>query len=59
MTNRGEEVEAVTHFLFLGSQITEDSDWSHEIMGLDDMIFVFLMLSFKPAFSLSSFIKRI
>ena len=33
----------------------------HEVMGLDAMIFVFLMLSFKPAFSLSSFtfIKRL
>ena len=27
----------------------------HEVMGLDAMILVFLMLSFKPAFSLSSF----
>ena len=34
---------------------------SHELMGLDAMIFVFWMLSFKPAFSLSSFtlIKRL
>ena len=33
----------------------------HEIMGPDVMILVFLMLSFKPAFSLSSFtfIKRL
>ena len=33
----------------------------HEVMGLDAMIEVFLMLSFKPAFSLSSFtfIKRL
>ena len=32
----------------------------HEVMGLDAMILVFLMLSFKPTFSLSSFtfIKR-
>ena len=32
----------------------------HEVMGLDAMIFVFCMLSFKPTFSLSSFtfIKR-
>ena len=28
----------------------------HEVMGLDAMILVFLLLSFKPAFSLSSFI---
>ena len=33
----------------------------HEVMGLDTMILVFWMLSFKPAFSLSSFtfIKRL
>ena len=33
----------------------------HEVMGLDAMIFVYLMLSLKPAFSLSSFtfIKRL
>ena len=33
----------------------------HQVMGLDTMIFIFLMLSFKPTFSLSSFtfIKRI
>ena len=33
----------------------------HEVRGPDAMIFIFLMLSFKPAFSLSSFtfIKRL
>ena len=33
----------------------------HEVMGLDAVILVFLMLSFKPVFSLSSFtlIKRL
>ena len=33
----------------------------HEVIGLDAMIFVFWMLSFKPAFSLSSFsfLKRL
>ena len=33
----------------------------HEVMGLDSLIFVFWMLSFKPAFSLSSFtfLKRL
>ena len=33
----------------------------HEVMGLDAMIFIFQMLSFKPAFSLSSFtfVKRL
>ena len=30
----------------------------HEVMGLDAMILVFLMLSFKPAFPLSSFTSR-
>ena len=28
---KGEKVEAVTDFLFLGSKITVDSDYSHEI----------------------------
>ena len=34
---------------------------SHEVMGLDAMIFIFWMLSFKPTFSLSTFtfIKRL
>ena len=27
----GEKAEAVTDFLFLGSKITADGDWSHEI----------------------------
>ena len=31
MGNRGEKVEAVTDFLFLGSNITADGDCSHEI----------------------------
>ena len=36
-------------------------DISHEVMGLNVMIFVFRMLSFKPTLSLSSFtfIKRL
>ena len=29
-----EKVEAVTDFLFLGSKITTDGDWSHEIRWL-------------------------
>ena len=29
----GENVEVVTNFLFLGSKITADGDWSHEIKG--------------------------
>ena len=37
-----------------------DGTGCHEVMGLDAMILVFFMFSFKPAFSLSSFtlIKR-
>ena len=31
MANRGEKVEVVTDFLFLGSKITADGDCSHEI----------------------------
>ena len=34
---------------------TVSSSICHEVMGLDAMIFVFWMLSFKPTFSLSSF----
>ena len=29
----GETVETVTDFIFLGSKITADGDWSHEIKG--------------------------
>ena len=44
---------------------TQLRDWTtticHEVMGLDAMILIFWILSFKPAFSLSSFtsIKRL
>ena len=31
MVNKGEDVERVTDFLFLGSKITADGDCSHEI----------------------------
>ena len=31
MANRGEKVETVTDFIFLGSKIIVDSDCSHEI----------------------------
>ena len=31
MANRREKVEAVTDFVFLGSKITADGDFSHEI----------------------------
>ena len=34
---------------------TFSSSICHEVMGLDAMILVFLMLNFKPVFSLSSF----
>ena len=27
----GETMETVTYFIFLGSKITAESDWSHEI----------------------------
>ena len=30
----GETVEAVSDFIFLGSKITADGDWSHEIKRL-------------------------
>ena len=30
----GGKVETVAHFIFLGSKITVDSDWSHEIKTL-------------------------
>ena len=41
--------------------VTVSPSICHEVMGLDAMIFVFWMLSFKPTFSLSSFtfIKRL
>ena len=31
MANREEKMELVSDFLFLGSEITADGDWSHEI----------------------------
>ena len=31
MANRGETIEIVTDFIFLGSKITADGDYSHEI----------------------------
>ena len=41
--------------------LTVSPSISHEVMGLDAMIFVYWMLSFKPTFSLScfTFIKRL
>ena len=34
MANRGETMETVTDFIFLGSKITADGDCSHEIKRL-------------------------
>ena len=47
------KIKSVTIFIYSPSIC-------REVMGLDAMIFIFWMLSFKPAFSLSSstFIKR-
>ena len=46
----GEKVEAVTDFLFLGSQITVDGDCSHEIKRL-------LLLGRKVMTNLDSILK--
>ena len=37
----GETVETGSDFIFQGSKITADGDYSHEINGPDAMIFVF------------------
>ena len=34
----GETMETVTDFIFLGSKITEDSDWSHDIKFLEEKL---------------------
>ena len=46
----GEKVEAVTDFLFLGSEITVDIDYSHEIKRC-------LLLGRKPMTNLDSILK--
>ena len=46
----GEKVEAVTDFIFLGSKITADGDYSHEIKGC-------LLLRKKAMSSLDSALK--
>ena len=46
----GEKVEAVTDFIFLGSQITADGDCSHEIKRL-------LLLGRKAMTNLNSVLK--
>ena len=50
MANRGEKVEVVTDFLFLGSKITVDGDCSHEIKR-------FLFLEGKAMTNLDSILK--
>ena len=46
----GETMETVTDFIFLGSKITADGDWSHEIkrhllLGTKAMMNLLLLLS--------------
>ena len=50
MANRGEKVEVVTDFLFLGSKITEDGNCSHEVIRQ-------LLLSRKALPNLDSVLK--
>ena len=47
----GEKVEAVTHFIFLGSKITADGDCSHEIKRC-------LLLGRKTMTNLDSVLKN-
>ena len=35
---KGEKVETVTDFIFLGSKITADGDCSHEIISLEEKL---------------------
>ena len=46
----GEKVETVTEFIFLGSKVTADSDWSHEIKR-------WLLLGKKAMTNLDSVLK--
>ena len=46
----GEKVEAVTDFIILGSKITADGDWSHEIKRS-------LLLGIKAMTNLDSILK--
>ena len=50
MANRRGKVEAVTDFLFLGSKVTSDGDWSHEIRRQ-------LLFGRKPMTNLNSMLK--
>ena len=34
----GETMETVTDFIFLGSKITEDCDWSHDSCSLEEKL---------------------
>ena len=47
----GERMETVTDFIFLGSKITADHDWSHEIK-------INLFLQRKAMAKLGSILKR-
>ena len=51
MANRRGEVEAVTDFIFLGSKITADGDYSHEIKR-------HLLLGRKAMTNLDSILKK-
>ena len=51
MANRGEKVETVTGFVFLGSKITADSDYSQEIKRC-------LLLERKAQTNLESILKN-
>ena len=50
MANKGDKVEAVTDFIFLGSKITVDCDCSHEIKSC-------LLLGRKAMTNLDSVLK--
>ena len=52
MANRGETMEIVTDFIFLGSKITAGGDCSHEIKR-------FLLLGRKAMTNLDSILKSI
>ena len=50
MANNGETMKTVTEFIFLGSKITADGDWSHEIKRC-------LLLGRKAMTNLDSILK--
>ena len=50
MAKHGETMEIVTDFIFLGSKITADGDFSHEIKG-------HLLLGIKAMTNLDSILK--